>query len=130
MEDYKKNINGEEIYSFPEDTKYQFINRVAVHFKTLPRFMSEIKDGNVLLLEKMVKKEKSITTFKEFFEKNKENFPDPSIVAELWLLNDKESESQKFLGYKEMKDILKKTTLNVDEYNENISERKTKTRKK
>jgi hypothetical protein len=126
MEDYKKNINGEEIYSFPEDTKYQFINRVAVHFKTLPRFMSEIKDGNVLLLEKMVKKEKSITTFKEFFEKNKENFPDPSIVAELWLLNDKESESQKFLGYKEMKDILKKTTLNVDEYNENIYERKEK----
>jgi hypothetical protein len=128
MEHNKKIINGEEIESFPEDTLYQFINRVAVHFKTLPRFMSLIKDDNVFLLERMVKRT-TIPTFKEFFEENKENFPDPSIVAELWLINDKESDSQKFLEYEEMKSLLKKTSLDVDEYIKNISEKKAKLKK-
>ena len=131
MDHNKILINGQEIDTFPEDTLYQFINRVAVHFKTLPRFISsikEIKNGNIQLLERMIQ-ETSITSFKEFFKNNQENFPDPTVIAELWLLYDKESDSQKFLEYQEMKEILKKTTLDVDEFNKHISEKKTQLKK-
>ena len=71
MEFVKKiEINDEEIDTFNEDTIEQFTERVAVHFNTLPRFLSkisEIKNDNVYLLEKMID-ETSKKSFKSFLK--------------------------------------------------------------
>lgn len=117
----KVEINDEEINSYPEDTLEQLKERIAVHFDTLPRFLSEIKNDRVHLLEKMVD-ETNKSTFKKFLKTAIDYFTVRSI-AEVWLLKDKENEEQKFLNYQEMKEEVK-DQLDIDEYIKNIKKHK------
>ena len=108
-------INGKDIPSFQEETTEEFRNRVAVAFQTLPQLMSDIKDGNVYLIENLIKETK-LKTFGEFLKwlQYTYTFPralDIELLLYLWILFNKEESGQSWLGYQRLEDEIKQSVF-------------------
>lgn len=106
-------INDQEIPSFSEETKDEFRNRVAVAFKTLPSLMSDIKEGNVYLIEDLVERT-SLKSFAAFLKSLQDTYTFPraldiELIMYIWILSNKEGVDQEFLSYKRLEDEIEQT---------------------